>query len=271
MTNDPVTNDSARDDALAALIRLSRTIGRPEDDLVILAEGNTSVRLSGERMLVKATGASLANAAESDFVEVDLQAYEALLTRTGAADREVAEQLQAAVVAGTGRPSVESLLHAVCLTLPGVQFVAHTHPTAVNAILCSARPELLLGSIFPDQIVVLGRRPLLVPYVDPGLKLAQHVADLLRQDDGPAGRPVKVLYLANHGMFALGATADEVLQVTRMAVKVARIIAGSAAIGGPSYLSDEDAERIDTRPDEEHRRRLLEQLSASSNLTGVVR
>lgn len=270
MTNGSVTNDSARADALAALIGLSRTIGRPEEDLVILAEGNTSTRLPGERMLVKATGASLANAGESDFVEVDLQAYDALLARRGAADREVADQLQAAVVAGSGRPSVESLLHAVCLTLPGVHFVAHTHPTAVNAILCSTRPELLLGSLFPDQIVVLGRRPLLVPYVDPGLKLAQHVADRLREDLAWSGRPVKVLYLVNHGMFALGGTVDEVLQVTRMAVKVAQVVAGSAAIGGPSYLSDADAERIDTRPDEEHRRRLLEQPPAS-NLRGAVR
>ena len=270
MTNQSVTNDPARADALAALIRLSRTLGLPEEDLVILAEGNTSVRLPGERMLVKATGASLANAGESDFVEVDLRAYDALLTRTGAPDGEVTEQLQAAVVAGSGRPSVESLLHAVCLTLPGVQFVAHTHPTAVNAILCSARPELLLGSLFPDQIVVLGRRPLLVPYVDPGLKLAQHVAQRLLDDGGRAGRSPKVLYLVNHGMFALGATADEVLQVTRMAVKVARIVAGAAAVGGPSYLSDIDAERIDTRPDEEHRRRLLEHLSASS-VAGAVR
>jgi rhamnose utilization protein RhaD (predicted bifunctional aldolase and dehydrogenase) len=129
---------------------------------------------------------------------------------------------------------------------------------------------LLLGDLFPDQIVVLGRRPLLVPYVDPGLKLAQHVAARLLHDVGRSGRAPKVLYLVNHGMFALGATADEVLQMTRMAVKVARIVTASAAIGGPSYLSDSDAERIDTRPDEEHRRRLLEHLS-SVNVAGAAR
>jgi rhamnose utilization protein RhaD (predicted bifunctional aldolase and dehydrogenase) len=247
--------------ALATIIDLSRTIGRPEAELVILAEGNTSVRTADDRMLVKATGSFLATADETDFVEVDLPIYTGLLATVGASDEAVAERLEAAVVAGTKRPSVESLLHAVCYSVPGVEVVAHTHPIAVNAILCSAHPEALLGSLFPDQIVVLGRRPLLVPYVDPGLKLAQYVAARLLEHVAQYGRAPKAIYLANHGMFALGATADEVLQVTNMAVKVARVVAGAYGLGGPAYLSDADADRIDTRPDEEYRRRLLEQLT----------
>jgi rhamnose utilization protein RhaD (predicted bifunctional aldolase and dehydrogenase) len=258
-----MTQPDERRLALATIIDLSRTLGRPEADLVILAEGNTSVKTADDRMLVKATGSFLATADESDFVEVDLEAFGRLLATIGASDEAVAEQLEAAVVSGTKRPSVESLLHAVCLTVPGVTVVAHTHPTAVNAILCSAHPEALLGSLFPDQIVVLGRRPMLVPYVDPGLKLAQYVADRLLEHVQQHGRAPKVLYLQNHGMFALGASADEVLQITRMAVKVARVIGGAAAVGGPSYLSDANADRIDTRPDEEYRRRLLEQLAGA--------
>lgn len=260
-----MTAARSRVEALADIIELSRVIGRPEADLVILAEGNTSIRTAGHRMLVKATGASLANAAASDFVEVDLDAYATLLGRADATDAEVAERLDAAVVDGDRRPSVESLLHAVCLTLPDVQVVAHTHPTAVNAVLCSARPELMLGSLFPDQIVVLGRHPLLIPYVDPGLKLARFVSRRLLEQVAEFGRAPRVLYLVNHGMFALGATSEEVLQLTRMAVKVARVVTGSAALGGPSFLSSEEADRIDTRPDEEYRRRLLQTLSAATD------
>ncbi|WP_375400478.1 class II aldolase/adducin family protein [uncultured Amnibacterium sp.] len=252
-TSTPVPTRAA---ALEDIVQLSRTIGRPEADLVILAEGNTSIRTPGDRMLVKATGAALRTADEDDFVEVDLNAYTALLAGGDVSDAQVAERLQAAVVVGTKRPSVESLLHAVCLALPGVQVAAHTHPTAVNAVLCSAHPELLVGSLFPDQIVVLGRRPLLIPYLDPGLTLARFVAARLPEHVERFGQP-KVVYLANHGMFALGATADEVLRITQMAVKAAWVVAGAVALGGPSYLSAEHEERIDTRPDEEHRRRLL--------------
>ena len=42
-----------------------------------------------------------------------------------------------------------------------------------------------------------------------------------------------------------------------MAVKTARILLGTYAAGGPHYLSQNDVERIHTRPDEEIRRKLL--------------
>ena len=44
----------------------------------------------------------------------------------------------------------------------------------VNALLCSDRAEVLAGPpIFPDQVVVIGRRALLIPYSDPGVVLAE--------------------------------------------------------------------------------------------------
>ena len=56
--------------------------------------------------------------------------------------------------------------------------VGHTHPVPVLALLCSPHAEALATHLlFPDQIVVLGRRPLFVPYVDPGLALARRVRD----------------------------------------------------------------------------------------------
>lgn len=50
-----------------------------------------------------------------------------------------------------------------------------------------------------------------------------------------------------------------------MAVKFARVVAASAALGGPSFLSSEEADRIGTGPEEEYRRRLLQTLSASAD------
>ncbi|MGH3658109.1 MAG: class II aldolase/adducin family protein, partial [Micromonosporaceae bacterium] len=58
-------------DPIGQLVELSRTLGRPERDLVVLAEGNTSVRTTGNRMLVKASGSVMAAAGPGDFVEVD--------------------------------------------------------------------------------------------------------------------------------------------------------------------------------------------------------
>ncbi len=243
---------------LAALVQLSREVGRPERDLVILAEGNTSLKTAADRMLVKATGATLANAQPSDFVEVDLTQYRAILGGHAIDDARLASSLLAAVTRGKKSPSVESLLHAVCLELDGVAAVIHSHPTAVNSLLCSTTPELLTkGSLFPDQVVVLGRHPMLVPYVDPGLPLARYVRTNLARHLDQYGEAPRAIFLANHGMFALGATSLDALQITEMAVKAARVILGSVALGGPRFLAEEQAERIDTRPDELLRRRVL--------------
>ena len=86
--------------------------------------------------------------------------------------------------------------------------------------------------LFPDQVVVLGRRPLFVPYVDPGLALARRVRDDLEAHVARHGEPPKVIYLGNHGLFALGLTPEHVLQITAMAVKASRVLAGALAVGG---------------------------------------
>ena len=256
---------------LDTIVGLSRTLGEPGRDLVILAEGNTSLRTRPDAMLVKATGASMATARPADFVEVDLLAFDALLADPHADDDNVRSVFAEATTWGTGRPSVESLLHGVCQRLPGVTVAGHTHPVAVNGLLCSGRAELLVrGALFPDQIVVLGTNPLLLDYDDPGLTLARVAARRLAEHIESTGRPPKVVYLANHGMFALGASAAEVVQITSMAAKVASILLATQAAGGPVYLSQQHVDRIDTRPDEELRRRLLrEEPSSTASQTGA--
>jgi rhamnose utilization protein RhaD (predicted bifunctional aldolase and dehydrogenase) len=274
------------DSAPDALVELSRQLGRPDRRWAVLAEGNTSVALGDGRMLVKASGASMAVAQPGDFVEMDTAAVLRLVDAPvgvhrdaadistnvdGAADDEAVRALFAAASSGGRCPSVEALLHAVCLDLPGVDAVGHTHPVPVNALLCSPRASLLVdGSLFPDQIVVLGTDPLLVPYIDPGLKLARAARRMLRERLAATGAAPKVVYLQNHGMFALGASTAEVLQITEMAVKVAEVILGSLPAGGPVFLADADVARIDTRPDELLRRAALAAANAAPAASGTM-
>jgi rhamnose utilization protein RhaD (predicted bifunctional aldolase and dehydrogenase) len=242
-----------------SIIALSRELGRADRDWALLAEGNTSVATSDGAMLVKASGASMATAGFDDFVTVSIAELLALVDADGGGDSEVAALFDAVAARSSGRrPSVEAILHAVCLDLPGVKAVGHTHPVTVNALLCSSRAEHLVnGSLFPDQVVVLGVNPMLVPYLDPGLRLAQAVRGMLREHIAATGLPPKVIYLRNHGMFALGSSEVEVLQITEMAVKVSRVILGALAAGGPVFLDAENVARIDTRPDELMRRAAL--------------
>ena len=59
----------------------------------------------------------------------------------------------------------------------------------------------------------------------------------------------RLILLENHGIIALGKSADAVLACTYMADKAATIFAGAAAIGGPVFLPQEQIERIAGRPD----------------------
>jgi rhamnose utilization protein RhaD (predicted bifunctional aldolase and dehydrogenase) len=238
---------------LERIVALSRTLGDPARDLAILAEGNTSLRTGPDTMLVKASGASLGAVAEADFVEVGISALTGLLDDPDAGDDTVAAAF-AEIEARCGRrPSVEAMLHAVCLSLGRASAVGHTHPVPVLALLCSPHAEkLATHQLFPDQVVVLGARPLYLPYVDPGLALARRVRDALA-----AHGPTRAIYLGNHGLFALGESPEHVLQITDMAVKAARVLAGALAAGGVRPLGPADVDRIDTRPDEHYRRLAL--------------
>jgi rhamnose utilization protein RhaD (predicted bifunctional aldolase and dehydrogenase) len=155
-------------------------------------------------------------------------------------------------------PSVEAALHAVCLTEGGANVVGHTHPTPWLSILCSQKAEeAIAGRLFPDEIVVCGIAPCFVPYVDPGPPLARAAREAIRHYIGVYDEPPKVMLLKNHGLFALGKDADEVERITAMSVKVARAILGTYAMGGPNFLTERQADRIRTRPDEHFRQRML--------------
>jgi rhamnose utilization protein RhaD (predicted bifunctional aldolase and dehydrogenase) len=172
-------------------------------------------------------------------------------------DAEVKAGLEAAKVDRTvkPRPSVETVLHALALQLDGVNFVGHTHPTAVLAILCSQKAEeAVAGRLFPDEIVYCGPAPVYVPYTDPGIPLARKVRDSIDEYIAEYRETPKIILMQNHGLIALGGTPRQVENITAMYVKTARVILGAYALGGPHFMTVEAVDRIHTRPDELYRR-----------------
>jgi len=247
-------------DILAQLVTMTRNLGDPALDYAILGEGNTSARVDDETFWVKASGAEMRTIRASGFVRVRFDRVLDLLQAAELSDPEVQARLEAAKLdpAVKARPSVETVLHAVALGLGGINFVGHTHPTAVNAILCSQKAEeAIAGRLFPDEIVVCGPAPAYVPYTDPGLPLARKVQAILARYVEDYGEPPKLILMQNHGLIALGRTAQEVENITAMAVKTARVLLGTYALGGPHFLSPQAVKRIHTRPDEHYRRQEL--------------
>jgi rhamnose utilization protein RhaD (predicted bifunctional aldolase and dehydrogenase) len=246
-------------DALEELVALSRDLGREERHLTILGEGNTSAALDDGTFYVKASGHRLGTITRGGFSQVRLADVMKLLDGSAPSEAALHEALMASLVDGSDtKPSIETLLHALCLVAGGARFVAHTHAEAAAAILCSVHgAEPFLSHIFPDAIVVCGKVPAVVPYADPGFELAVAVRRSLRDYAEAHGRPPKLLLLVNHGIMALGQTAAEALNITLMAEKWARILHGTLSIGGPRYLPGAEVERIDQRLDELYRRQRL--------------
>ena len=247
-------------DPLSRLLDLSHQLGREDRKLAILGEGNTSVRLSEQTFAVKASGSNLGSLTAAGTAECVFEMLTPLLFAAALSDAAVDEALFAArVSADSKKPSVEAIFHAYLLTLPGVNYVGHTHPVAVNALLCSKHARTFASRrLFPDEIVCCGVESVFVPYTDPGLKLSQAIKTAVEESIARLARPPRLILLENHGLIALGATPEAVLAATLMAVKAAEIFAGAAAISGePQFLTPEQVERIAGRPDEHYRQQAL--------------
>ena len=250
---------SAPSDVIARLLDLSHQLGREDRQLAILGEGNTSARLSADTFAVKASGSNLATLAPSGVTTCRFAPLVSLLDAGKLADPAVDERLLAARVdPAAKKPSVEAMFHAWLLTLPGVNFIGHTHPVMVNKILCTRHARTFATRrLCPDEIVCCGTEFVLVPYVDPGLKLAQAIRRAVVAYVQRLARPPRAILLENHGLIALGGTPAAVLATTLMAVKAAGIYAGAVALGSPRFLPAAVVARIAGRPDELYREKML--------------
>ena len=244
---------------LENLLELSHQLGEPSRGLAILGEGNTSTLLANGLFAVKASGSSLGTLDYDGVARCHLDRVLALFERPDISDDETETALLASRAFEADRkPSTEALFHAYLLGLPGIFYVGHTHPRAVNGVLCSPRAaEFALKRLFPDEIVCCGAASALVDYVDPGVPLARAIRAAVEQFRGDRGQVPRLILLRNHGLIALGATPQAVLATTLMAEKAAQIWLGAASLGGPTFLTAEQVEYIAGWNAEAYRQRVL--------------
>ena len=202
------------DQALADLIKISRTVGR-DSSLVQGGGGNTSVKTAdGKHMYIKASGTAIKDLDESrgwrrlrlaDVREILCDPRLAGCDETRR-EKEIAARLTLCcedAMAEGARPSVESHLHA---TLD--RCVAHLHPVAVGAYVCARQGRAAFEKLFERD----ERPPLWIPYADPGYALAKAVARRVDRYAREHGRKPSMIVLAKHGLFVTGDTADAVLR-----------------------------------------------------------
>ena len=223
---------------LQSLLALTHDLGRVENGLAITGEGNTSAALGDGTFWVKVSGASLAGITARGFCRVDAARALALLDDPRCTEDNTGELLRGALVRPTDpRPSIETMLHALCLAEPEVRFVAHTHPLGLLRILCSrAGTAPFRRHCYPFAVVTCGRHVATVGYRNPGLALARGVRTELARYRRVHGHSPRLLLLANHGVVALARTAPEALHISLMAEKWAQLLDGAHQWGGPAHL-----------------------------------
>jgi rhamnose utilization protein RhaD (predicted bifunctional aldolase and dehydrogenase) len=241
---------------LQNLVRLSHNLGSPEKDYVILGDGNSSARIDESTFWVKASGVLMKDIQTEQFVEMRTATVLKMLERDHLTDLEIAKNLTESKLDTTQpHPSIESVFHALAITLCGALYVGHTHPSVWLGILCSKKAEhAVSGRIFPEQINICGPAALFISYDDPGLPLARRIRDRMLWYQDEYGENPKEILLQNHGLIALGQTPAEVENITAMSVRAALALQMSYSLGGPRFLQQKDIERIHDRSDEAYRR-----------------
>ncbi|HRF59492.1 MAG TPA: class II aldolase/adducin family protein [Fimbriimonadaceae bacterium] len=248
-------------DVLHRLVGMTQALASPVEDLVILAEGNTSAAVGEGAFWVKASGCSMVGIQPSQFVLLDRDALCAAISGPTLNDGEARALLNGSRVDPECPevPSTEALMHAWLLSLPGVGYVGHTHPTPLLGLLCVESARRWAGErLFPDEVVCCGPRSCFVDYVAPGFPLAVAIATAVTTFREDVGIVPKTLWLANHGLIALGATPEEVLSASRMTVKAARARVAALAAGEPvRALTAAEIDFIYRWPDEHFRQQRL--------------
>ncbi len=193
---------------LKDLVALSRKYGA-DPTHIIAGGGNTSVK-KGDRLWIKASGQALATIDTNGFLELRMPEVLGILDRKDwSSDRDEREDQIVQVLLDARvnpphpnmRPSVESTLHAL---MPQT-FVLHTHGELANGITCSRQGEKAFASLpLPRKI-----RPVWIPYVDPGMPLAQTLAKSLKRYEEKNGVPANCVFMGKHGVLTAGATAKE--------------------------------------------------------------
>lgn len=166
--------------SLESLRLMSARLGH-NADLIQAGGGNTSVKIDGT-LWVKASGKWLIHAADEEmFLPVPLDLILASIDRNEEFNTEFAGM----------RPSVETTLHAVIPAL----CVIHVH--SVNALAwasIASSPQAVAPRLE-------GIRWEWIPYIHPGLPLAQRIREALRSSPD-------VLLLQNHGLIVAGESCE---------------------------------------------------------------
>jgi len=177
-------------------------------------DGNLSVRLSEDRLLITMTGVSKGFLTPDQLIEVDYDGK---------------------VISGDYAPSSEMKMHLmVYRERPDVQAVAHAHPpTATGFAVAGVN---LPDNLLPEVIVSLGYVPI-AAYGTPGtMELVESLRDYVRDYDA--------VLLENHGAITLGPDIVAAYHKMETMEHCARIALVARMLGRVNTIDEENVDKL---------------------------
>lgn len=185
-----------------------------ERGLIAGQDGNVSVRLAGDRILVTPAGLSKVDVTPESLVVVALDG-----TR----------------VEGALEPSSEVGMHLrIYARRPDVRAVVHAHPPVATGFAVAG--EDFLTAVLPEIIYQMGEVPL-VPYATPGTPAVADALDpyLERHD---------AFLMASHGATTVGPTLTVAHQRMESLEHAARILLTARTLGRVNALSPDQVDAL---------------------------
>jgi L-fuculose-phosphate aldolase len=181
---------------------------------VVACEGNLSVRLDADRILVTPGGACKGRLAPDHLMITDLEGN---------------------VFRGAGRPSSELKMHLLFYRLrPDVRAVCHAHPPTATGFAAAGRA--LEEPVLPEVVSVLGKIPLAL-YGTPGtLELCDRMESLVPGHDA--------ILLENHGVVTCGADLVTAYRHMETVEHFARVMLTAESLGGPHILTRAEVRKL---------------------------
>ncbi|HHV62470.1 MAG TPA: class II aldolase/adducin family protein [Firmicutes bacterium] len=185
-----------------------------EHGFVVAAEGNISVRLLNNQVLITPSGLDKATVSPEDMVRIDLDGN---------------------VIEGNHKPSSELHMHLAAYKLrPDVNAVVHGHPPFSTGF--AAAHISLPSSILPEVTALLGDIPV-VEYGTPSCEeLAKKVEPYLPSYD--------CFLLENHGVLTLGKNLQHAFHRLEILENSAKVTLIARLLGGEKLLPQAEVEKL---------------------------
>lgn len=182
--------------------------------LVAATDGNVSLRVSKEHILLTPSGKNKGFVLPGEMLVVDLNGN---------------------VIEGSGKASKEYPMHRVIyLQRADVNAVVHTHPACATAFA-------LAGRNIPENYLIETRMMLkkvaLAGYATPG---TSEMADII----APYVPDTNAILLQNHGALTLGKDLMDAFNKMEVLESIAKTIILSRAVGEPVTISQENLDKM---------------------------